>query len=79
MAPPSATDIQGTMDTQIATFSDKLSVNGVPARRSKASKLSGGVAAHASSDMFKSPVIDSIARQYESCTDMLLGIWEAES
>lgn len=56
MAPPSATDFHGTMDTQIATFSDKLSVNGVPARRSKGSKMSGGIAAHACSDMFKSPV-----------------------
>ncbi|KAK3178923.1 hypothetical protein OEA41_001060 [Lepraria neglecta] len=55
MAPPMATDIQGTMDTQIATFSDGLSVNGVAARRCKAPKMAGGIAAHASSDMFKGP------------------------
>ncbi len=67
------------MDTQIATFSDKLSVNGVPARRSKGSKMSGGIAAHASSDMFKSPVAAPMPRQGGSCTDMALGIWEAES
>ena len=56
MAPLMATDIQSTMDTQIATFSDGLSVNGVAARRSKAPKMVGGIAAHASSDMFKGPV-----------------------
>ncbi len=56
MVPPTALDVQSTTDTQIATFSDKLSVNGVAARRSKAPVISGGIAAHASSDMFKSPV-----------------------
>ena len=56
MAPSTAADVQGTMDTQIATFSDRLSINGVAARRSKAPKIGGGIAAHASSDMFKSPV-----------------------
>ncbi len=56
MVPPTALDVQSTTDTQIATFSDKLSINGVPARRSRAPKISGGLAAHASSDMFKSPV-----------------------
>ena len=56
MTPPMATDIQSTMDTQSATFSDRLSVNGVAARRSKAPKMAGGIAAHASSDMFKGPV-----------------------
>ncbi|KAL6715752.1 Aromatic/aminoadipate aminotransferase 1 [Lecanora helva] len=55
MVPPVATDVQGTMDTQAATFSDRLSVNGVPARRSKGPKIGGGIAAHSSSDMFKSP------------------------
>jgi len=44
------------MDTQIATLVDRLSVNGVAARRSKAPKIGGGIAAHASSDMFKNPV-----------------------
>lgn len=56
MVPPTALDVQSTMDTQIATFSDKLSVNGVAARRSKAPAIGGGVAAHASSEMFKSSV-----------------------
>lgn len=56
MVPPTALEVQSTTDTQIATFSDKLSVNGVTARRSKAPRIGGGIAAHASSDMFKSPV-----------------------
>ena len=56
MVPPTALDVQAITDTQIATFSDGLSVNGVAARRSKAPAISGGIAAHASSDMFKSPV-----------------------
>ena len=56
MVPPTALDVQAATDTQIATFSDKLSVNGVPARRSKAPAIAGGIAAHSSSDMFKSPV-----------------------
>ena len=62
MVPPTALDVQSTTDTQIATFSDKLSVNGVPARRSKAPRISGGVAAHASSDMFKSSVSNPSAQ-----------------
>lgn len=56
MVSPTALEVQSTTDTQIATFSDKLSVNGVAARRSKAPRIAGGIAAHASSDMFKSPV-----------------------
>ena len=61
MTPPAATNTnrlisQGITDTQIATIkTDRLSINGVSARRSKAPPLSGGVAAHTSSDMFKSP------------------------
>lgn len=49
-------DVIGISDTQSITFSDRLSVNGVPARRSKAPVMNGGVAAFASSDMFKTPV-----------------------
>lgn len=64
MSPPIATEVQGTMDTQVATFADKLSVNGVPARRSKGTKIGLGIAAHASSDMFKGPV--SIPRATEA-------------
>ena len=61
MTPPAATGTyglssQGATDTQIATIkTDRLSINGVSARRSKAPPISGGVAAHTSSDMFKSP------------------------
>lgn len=78
MAPPTATEPQGAMDTQIATFSDKLSVNGVPARRSKGLKFGGGIAAHASSDMFKNPVMTSASSTAHSFTDKALGIREAE-
>ena len=47
---------QAVTDTQIATIkTDHFSINGVSARRSKAPPLSGGVASHTSSDMFKSP------------------------
>lgn len=56
MGSPSASDVIGLSDTQNLSFSDRLSVNGVPARRSKAPVMSGGVAAYASSDMFKTPV-----------------------
>ena len=59
MVPPTALDVQGTTDTQIATFFDKFSINGVAARRSKAPAIGRGIAAHASSDMFKSPVRSS--------------------
>ncbi|KAG8527027.1 uncharacterized protein KY384_008456 [Bacidia gigantensis] len=59
MTPPVATDIDRlstpASDTQIATIqSDRLSVNGVAARRSKAPALVAGTAAFTSSDMFKS-------------------------
>ena len=46
---------QSVTDTQAPTVSGPLSVNGVAARRAKAPKMPGGIAAHASSDMFKSP------------------------
>ena len=62
MVPPAALDVLGTTDKQITTFSDKLSINGIPARRSKTPKISGGIAAHASSDMFKGPVKTSGAQ-----------------
>ena len=58
MAPPSATDMPSISDIQAETFSGPLSVNGVSTRRAKAPKMSGGIAAHASSDMFKSSVRD---------------------
>ena len=55
MAPPIAIDLGGSSDTQTATFADtaKLTVNGVPARRKQAAPISGGIAAHCSSEMFK--------------------------
>ena len=53
---PSTMDPQADTDIQAATFSDRMSVNGVEARRSKHAPISKGVAAHASSDMFKTPV-----------------------
>ena len=59
MAPPSAIDAQSVTDTQAATLSGPLSINGVHTRRAKAPKMPGGVAPHASSDMFKSPVSQS--------------------
>jgi hypothetical protein len=42
------TDVEGLV------VPDPLTVNGVPGRRAKSQKISLGVAAHASSDMFKS-------------------------
>ena len=53
---PSATEPQAIADTQTAIFADRLSVDGVEARRSRAPKLNGGIAAYTSSEMFKSPV-----------------------
>ena len=57
MAPLSPIDLGGISDTQTATFADsaKLSVNGIPARRKQAAPMSGGIAAHCSSEMFKGP------------------------
>ena len=58
MAPPAAiaVDLSGSADTSAPVFIEKLSINGVTARRAKAPQLSKVVAAHASSDMFKGPV-----------------------
>ncbi|KAL8711918.1 MAG: hypothetical protein Q9225_007033 [Loekoesia sp. 1 TL-2023] len=55
MSPPSAIDVEAVTDTQAATFIERLSINGVQARRSKHPPVSTAIAAHASSDMFKSP------------------------
>ncbi|MCJ1378163.1 Aromatic/aminoadipate aminotransferase 1 [Xylographa soralifera] len=55
MAPPTAIDLQSVTDTQVATISGPLSVNGVPARRNKAPKMDGGLVAASSSEMFKGP------------------------
>lgn len=59
MAPPPAAievEVKGVTDISSVVIPDPLTVNDVPHRRAKAPKMSGGVAAHASSDMFKSPV-----------------------
>ncbi|MCJ1477539.1 Aromatic/aminoadipate aminotransferase 1 [Lambiella insularis] len=55
MAPPTAIDIQSVTDTQVATISGPLSINGVSARRAKAPQIDGGLVARASSEMFKGP------------------------
>ena len=57
MSPPSAIEPHALTDTQTATTPGRLSLNGVEARRSKAPKISAALAAHASSEMFKGPVI----------------------
>ena len=64
MSPPSAVDVLAVTDTQALTFSDHFSVNGVAARRAKAAAISDGVAAHATSDMFKSPVGFCISNEF---------------
>ena len=56
MAPPAAIDVQSISDAQVATLSGPLTIKGVPARRAKTPKIGGMHVAHASSDMFKSPV-----------------------
>lgn len=78
MLTPTALDVRSTTDTQIATFSDKLSVNGVAARRSKAPRMGGGIAAHASSDMFKSPVSIRASVLGEGCSDGVIGTWQTK-
>ncbi|KAL8697899.1 MAG: hypothetical protein Q9224_002098, partial [Gallowayella concinna] len=55
---PLGLDVEAATDTQAATFIERLSVNGVPARRCKAPAVSTGLATYASSDMFKSPGYD---------------------
>jgi aromatic amino acid aminotransferase I len=56
MAPPTAIDIEGVLDTKTIVFPDPLTVNGVSARRAKAGKLIAGTAAFTSSDFFKHQV-----------------------
>ena len=81
MAPPSAINTPSISDTQVATFSGPLSVNGVSTRRAKAPKMPGGLAPHASSDMFKSPVRHG-GRFYSAATNCYtkpnLGLRQAE-
>lgn len=56
MAPPTAIDVEGVVDTEAIVLPDPLTVNGVSARRAKAGKFVAGVAAFTTSDHFKSPV-----------------------
>ena len=55
---PSAIDVEVQSLTGVPS-SDPLTVKGVPNRRGKGLKFNLGVAAHASSDMFKSPTVVS--------------------
>ncbi|KAM0129988.1 hypothetical protein ACHAO1_008140 [Botrytis cinerea] len=55
MAPPTAIDIEGVVDTESIVLPDPLTVNGVSARRAKAGKFVAGVAAFTTSDHFKNP------------------------
>ncbi|KAI4205622.1 MAG: hypothetical protein LQ346_001406 [Caloplaca aetnensis] len=58
MSPPSAIDVGAATDTEAAIVVERLSINGVKARRSKAPPVSSAIAASGSSDMFKSPGYD---------------------
>ena len=49
-------DVQAADDTHAATMIEALSINEVPARRTKGAPMARGVAPHTSSDMFKGPV-----------------------
>ena len=57
MSPPSALDVEAVSDTQAVSFVERLNVDGVAARRNKAPPVATGVAAYATSEMFKSPVL----------------------
>ena len=54
MPPPSAIDVEAMTDTEAATFIEKLSINGVHARRRTHPPVSTAIATFATSDMFKS-------------------------
>jgi len=56
MAPHSAIDIEAVTDTEAISIPEALTVKGVSARRAKSGKLVAGIAAHTTSDFFKSPV-----------------------
>src|SRR5947207_1905062 len=56
MVPPTAVKVDAVTDTEAATVPKGLTINGVASRRAKAGKLSGGIAAATSSDLFKSQV-----------------------
>lgn len=53
MAHPDVLDLQGLSDTESTFVVDPLTVNDVSERRANSSKMAAGVAAYASSDLFK--------------------------
>lgn len=61
MAPPTAIDIdvEGVTDTQAIVMPDPLTMESVAGHRLKTPKMSGGVAAFASSEMWKTAVRDT--------------------
>lgn len=63
MAPPSAIGIEAVTDTQAIAIPEVLTPKGVPARRAKSGRLIAGIAAHTTSDFFKSSV--STKSEYE--------------
>ena len=77
---PSAIEPQAIADAQAAALVDRLSVNGVETRRLKAPKIGKGIAAHASSDMFKSLVWKTSPQKMDRrrlLTDATSGLWKA--
>lgn len=61
---PTAIDVEGVRDTEGIAIPDPLTVSGIAVRREKAGRLIAGVAAHTTSDFFKSPVCSL----YHTCT-----------
>ena len=53
MAPHAQIDLESLTDTQSIVYPDPLTINDVSAKRAKESKMVAGVAAFASSDIFK--------------------------
>jgi aromatic amino acid aminotransferase I len=56
MAPPIALDAEGVTDVESAVFPNPLTVDNVSEHRAKSAKLTAGVAAWTSSDLFRSKV-----------------------
>jgi len=56
MAPPIALDAEGVTVVESVVFPDPLTVNNVSQHRAKSSKLTAGVAAWTSSDLFRTKV-----------------------
>lgn len=66
MGSPSGVDVTEVADAQNLSFSGHLTVDGVPARRSRAPAMSGSVAAFVSSDTFKTPVCVRYLRKFRA-------------